>query len=303
MGQNFCDILLTGTMADIGVIVRRSLESHGLSVVSMEIAQNTYRDEFGYHRALKKLLAELTPSMIIPIGDSLALARAQGFIPEGTAVATGTEEQVRELSGKVSFSRLASRMGIVQPRLFDSVGQTGLPTAEQAARMHPDQGAQIIFKRDISFGGHGVHRPRSIEALQQLIDHQSPGEPYLIEEWIPGQDFSVDAVRFGRYFRASSYRVLQNVGGAGPSVEREVLHFPALEETARRIMDSVGFIGLCGFDFRIDPEGNAFILECNPRFTGGIQSQINAGFDIPYILFEHREEFLQQSLSRVWISE
>ena len=292
MGQNSCDILLTGTMGNIGSEVRRSLESHGLSVVSMEIAQNTYRDEFGYHRALRKLLAELTPAMIIPIGDSLALARAREFIPQGTAVAAGTEEHIRELSGKVSFSRLMSRLGIAQPRIFESVGQTGLPSAEQAARMHPDEGVQIIFKRDISFGGHGVHRPRSVEALQQLIDHQSPGEPYLIEEWIPGQDFSVDAIRFGRYFRASSYRVLQNVGGAGPSSEREVLHFPALEETARRIMDAVGFIGLCGFDFRVNPEGKAFILECNPRFTGGIRSQIDAGFDIPYILYEHREEFL-----------
>lgn len=277
-------------MGDIADIVRSSLERHNLSVCTMDFPQNVHRDRFGYQRLLMKTVERLHPALVIPVGDSLSLAGYKPSLPYGTKAAVESPEKILLLSGKVSFSRLASEMGIRQPKFYSSVEETGLPTAREAAGRDPDEGVQIIFKRDISFGGHGVHRPRSLEALQQLIGHQSPGEPYLIEEYVPGIDWSVDAIRFDGYFNASSYKVLQTRGN-GPSTIREVGHFPELESTARALMDKLDYHGLCGFDFRVREDGTPFILECNPRLTGGISSQIAAGFDIPLILFEHKDCF------------
>lgn len=277
-------------MGHIGEDVQYCLEQHSLKVARVDFPQNVFRDEFGYRRALLKEVELLSPSVIIPIGDSLAMARACQLLPSFTVAAVESEQKILRLGGKVSFSRLVSELGIRQPRLYESSNDTGLPSAEKARTMDKDEIVQVVFKRDISFGGHGVHRPLSMQALDQLIAHQRPGEPYLIEEFIYGDDYSVDAVRFGSYFRAGAYKTLTS-NGNGPSTERKAVQFPQLTEVARRIMDAVDYNGLCGFDFKVDKNGTPFILECNPRFTAGVRTQFESGFDIPYLLYSH---FLQK---------
>lgn len=281
-----CDILLFGAMGHIGEDVQCCLEQHNLKVARVEFPQNVFRDEFGYGRALVKAVGSLSPSAIIPIGDNRAMARVCPLLPSSAAVAVESEKKILLLGGKVSFSRLVSELGIRQPKIYGSSSDTGLPSAEKARTMDKDEIVQIVFKRDISFGGHGVHRPLSMEALDQLIAHQRPGEPYLIEEYIYGSDYSVDAVRFGQFFKAGAYRTLESSGN-GPSTLRKSEEFPQLTEIARRIMDAVDYNGLCGFDFKVDDAGNVYILECNPRFTAGVRTQFESGFDIPYLLYSH----------------
>lgn len=259
-------------MGDISPVVRASLELHGLRVESAEFRQNIFRDEWGYRRALQKAVDALRPSVIFPIGNPLALSRFKSSLPAGVKAAVEDEEKITILDRKVPFSCLMSELGIRQPRFY--------ATPEEA------EGSDVIFKRDISFGGHGVHRPWNVEALKNLIAHQSPGEPYLIEDYVDGEDWSVDAVRFGDDFHASAYKSL-NAKGNGPSLKREVHDFPALTAIARKILDHMDYYGTCGFDFRVDAAGNPYILEANPRFTGGISTQLDSGFDIPFLLWEH----------------
>ncbi len=284
MSDANCDILLIGTMGHIGEDVQYCLERHSLDVVRVEFPQNVFRDEFGYRRTLAKSLALYSPAVIMPIGDSYALSRAKDSLPEACCATVDSPEKTALLNGKVSFSKLCETLGILQPRRYSSASETGLPSAEQARKMDRDEIVQIVFKRDVSFGGHGVHRPLSIEALNQLIAHQRPGEPYLIEEYIGGDDYSVDAVRMGSFFSSGAYKALTN-NGNGPSLERRSVDFPQLSEIARLIMDNVGYNGLCGFDFRVDSNGTPYILECNPRFTAGVRTQFEAGFDIPSLLY------------------
>lgn len=286
-----CDILLFGTMGHIGEDVQYCLEQRNLKVARVDFPQNVFRDEFGYHRTLLKEVRRLSPSVVIPVGDNLAMARACPLLPSSTAVAVESEQKILLLGGKVSFSNLVSELGIRQPRLYAGSADTGLPSAEKARTMDKDEIVQVVFKRDISFGGHGVHRPLSMQALDQLIAHQRPGEPFLIEEFIYGDDYSVDAMRFGSDFRAGAYRTLTS-NGNGPSTERKAEEFPQLIEIARRIMDAVDYNGLCGFDFKVDGNGTPFILECNPRFTAGVRTQFESGLDIPYLIYSH---FLQKN--------
>ena len=259
-------------MGDISPTVRASLESHGLRVESAEFRQNTFRDEWGYRRALGKAVEALMPAVIFPIGNPLAMARYKSSLPAGVTAAVEDEDKIIILDHKVPFSCLMSELGVRQPHFY--------ATAEET------EGRDVIFKRDISFGGQGVHRPRNVAALKNLIAHQSPGEPYLIEDYIEGEDWSVDAVRFDGFFRAGAYKVL-SANGNGPSLQREVADFPALTGIVHRILDHLGYKGTCGFDFRVDAAGNPYILEANPRFTGGIATQVASGLDLPYILWEH----------------
>lgn len=269
--QVCCDVLLVGTMGETGPVAAASLESHGLHVVRVEFPQNIFHDEWGYRRAVANALREWRPSLIMPVGSSLALSRFRSGIPESIRVAVEAEDKLRLLDSKVASSALASELGVPQPHMFASADEVG--------------DGQVVFKRDVSFGGHGVHLPWTRKSLIHLIEHQSPGEPYLIEEYIEGTDYSVDAVRWNDTFRASCYRTLSR-NGLGPSSSRELVDFPEIESYARLMLDHIAYNGVCGFDFRVDVSGKPFFLECNPRFTGGLATQVEAGFDIPWMLWK-----------------
>lgn len=271
-----CDVLLVGTMGDTGDVAASSLEGHGLHVVRVEFLQNIFHDEWGYRRAVTNALREWRPSLIMPVGNSLALSRFRNSLPDGVKAAVESEEKLRLLDSKVASSALASELGIPQPRMYGSPDEVG------------DE--QVVFKRDVSFGGHGVHLPWTRESLVHLIEHQSPGEPYLIEEYIEGTDYSVDALRWKGDFRASCYRTLSK-NGLGPSSSREPADCPGIVACARAMLDHVGYDGICGFDFRVDAAGKPYFLECNPRFTGGLATQLAAGFDIPWELWKCYMEY------------
>lgn len=266
-----CDILLTGTMGEIADVAKRSLEAHGLVVEVMEFPQNVFHDEFGYCRKLMKSIASLSPAVIMPIGCPLALSRYKPKVPDGIKVAVEDEEKIRILDSKVASSRLASELGILQPHFYDSPDDIGE--------------SQVVFKRDVSFGGQGVHLPWNKKSLENLIAHQRVGEPYLIEDFIEGEDYSIDCIRWHGEFVYGCYHVLSQ-HGRGPSTGRETCEVPELAESARKILDSLDYNGVCGMDFRKGLDGRFYFLECNPRFTGGLQTQIDAGLNLPWLLYK-----------------
>lgn len=273
-------VLLFGTMDRIGQTVQECLAQHGINAVLVDFPQCLYRDEPGYRRELGRVVDSLHPDVIIPVGHALAMAgMARDLRQCGIRVIVERPEVIRLLDSKVAFSRLASELGIPQPRLYAS------PDNVDFGGVGPGSGPRVVFKRDVSYAGHGVKLPATRAALDNLISHQSPGEPYLIEEYIEGEDYSVDAIR-GRdgSFVCGSYRILASRCDRGPSTQREGVSCPAIETYARLVMEHLDYHGLCGFDFRLSRDGHPFILEANPRFTGGLSTQIASGFDIPFLL-------------------
>ncbi len=331
------DILVFGTMGNIGPQVQELLASHGLRTAAVPFMQNVFRDEPGYRRTLVRAIADYRPGIVFPIGNPLAMSRFKWLlelgIPLGTVlncrkvdalweeavgkvrIVVEKEETVRLLDSKVRCNALARELGIMRPAVYDTPEDVPV-------------GMKVVFKRDVSFGGHGVHLPKDMGALERLIAHQSPGEPFLIEEFIEGVDYSLDAVRWGGKMVSGGYRcqhtksdcgaiclpskgigsvdghARQSVKGFGPSDGhvyhsaksfgpagyREVLHDgdPVLEKMracAGTILEHLDYQGVCGFDFRADTSGNVRLLECNPRFTGGMAAQAAAGFDIPWTLY------------------
>ncbi len=273
MKEYTCDILLTGTMGDIGEMVRNSLEAHGLLVETMPFQQETLRDEAGYRRELARTLESCSPRVIMPVGCQIAAARCRDIIPAGTILAAEDSDRIELLDSKTYCTSLAAGLGIPTPRVYGS--------ADEVVN-YP-----VIFKKDGSFGGRGVRKPACRDALDNILAHESA--PYLIEEFIEGEDYSIDVLRCDGNMLYGCYRSLASTG-LGPSSSRQMLgnDDPLSLEMARhaeRILNNIAYQGICGMDFRLDARsGQLLFLEANPRFTGGLASQIEAGFDIPYLL-------------------
>ena len=268
-------------MGDIASTVVTSLRQHSLEVEAVPFPQNVFRDEQGYRRELAKAITRCHPNIVLPIGHLLAPARivhseedapvlspALSEALEGVILPVDIPDHIRKLDSKVQASELATQLGIPQPRLF--------PTPDEA------EGNAIVFKRDSSFGGSGVFRPSTHEALVKLVEHEGP-RPYLIEEYVEGWDCCVDAIRWKGQFHASCYRTLLRKQGQGPSTFREPCERPDIVMYARRLLDAIDYQGICGMDFRITADDVPLFLECNPRFTGGLATHIAAGFDLPYL--------------------
>lgn len=281
-------------MGDIADTVAMSLRGHGLEVVAVPFPQNTFRDEQGYRRELTKALLRYRPELVLPVGHLLAAARlahrgeddealapalvrsaAPGLTPalaealQGVAIPVDTPANIQLLDSKVRCSALATQLNIPQPQLF--------ATPAEAAD------CPVIFKRDSSFGGSGVYRPATPEALTRLVEHEGT-RPYLIEAYVEGWDCSIDVLRWGDRFEAACYRTLSRKQGQGPSAFREPCQRPDVVAYARRLLDAVDYQGVCGMDFRISATADtSLFLECNPRLTGGLATHLAAGFNLPLL--------------------
>lgn len=273
-----CDVLLAGSMGNIADIAMRSLESHGLAVRCMPFAQNTLRDECGYVRELKKALEQHRPHVVLPIGDATALSKFKAAnTVHDCIIPVDRPGNIELLNSKTACCGLAAQARLPQPHFFNDIGQID---------SYP-----VIFKRDRSFGGTGIRKPSSRQALEQLISKEKPGAKWLVQEYIEGCSCSIDVFMHNGRFEYGCYRSLASKQGLGPSACRESL--PASSELAvllagyaGKLLDRIGFQGVCGLDFIVNEAGQPYFLECNPRFTGGLATQLETGVDLPFLWFQ-----------------
>lgn len=263
------DILLTNPCGQTGLTVRDSLVKLGLSVKVMEGPSAKKMPDF-YLRSVSRILEEEGARMVVPVFFPEVLAEHRERFP-GTSIPLDDAAKIRMLDNKKSACRLAGELGIPQPCIFD--------IHDPASIEYP-----AVFRRVQGQGGDSVYFPKTEKALRNLLK-TADEDAVIVTGYIEGWNVSVDALRWGDFFYAAAYRILEPKG-KGVSTLRESILAPELVAHCRRMLDSVDYQGVCGMDFRIDGnDGKAYFLECNPRFSGGLESAIASGFDIPALYY------------------
>lgn len=278
------DILLVEACGNVGFQVLRSLVSHGLKVsvccpsedepaMRCGLAGGTYvtlphKDEANYIRQLKDISVSCGASMIMPVFHPETVASHRGeFSP--VTVTSDDPDKVELLDNKLSLHLLAESLGINVPHRFRSPDEvTCFP---------------VVFRRVKGQGGDSVYFPKDRRALDNLIRSSAPSS-YMITEYIEGRDISVDAVRWDGFYSSGAYRTILPER-KGISVLRESIICDEAYAMLRKILDNTGYRGVCGADFRLSADNELFLLECNPRFSGGLLSQVISGFDMPWLLY------------------
>ena len=292
MGNNSrCDVIVTYCWNRVGYNILRSLSSHGLAVWVADTSSRNicsmskfsagsfvYPDPFTNEEEFIKILldkvAELNPKVLIPTHDeSVVIMRHRDKFSKDLIIPYESENLLLALANKVSSTELANKAGVPIPKVY---------TSTEDISVYP-----VVYKTAIGNSSKGVYFPKTKEELDALmVEHE--GEETLLEEWIGGTDYSVDCVRWDGFWKASVYHaIVTKTDGGGTTTQREIVDAPELEKYAKMLLDYVDFHGVCGLDFRYEPQtGKCAFIEVNARFTGGLATPITAGFDIPWVLYK-----------------
>lgn len=290
--QPNCDIILTYCWNRVGYTILRTLSEKGLKVWAADTSKKnicsmskfctgsfTYPDPFTEEEAfisvLKEKVTELKPRVLMPTHDeSVVIMRHREEFPKELVIPYESEEMLQNLANKAWATRKAEEAGCPIPKVYKSVDEV--------------ESYPVVFKTVIGNSAKGVYFPKSKDEPLALMQEShgnvfSKDSEMLLQEWIGGTDYSVDCVRWDGFWKSSVYHALvTKTDGGGTTTQREIVAAPELEKYAKRLLDAVDFHGVCGLDFRYDPEtGKAAFIEVNARFTGGLATPVAAGFKSP----------------------
>jgi len=116
------------------------------------------------------------------------------------------------------------------------------------------------------------------QSLYEFYDRIDP-DAYLFQPYIPGNIITVDVVRdrFGSCRAVARRELIRTPNGAGISVR--IFRDHALEKTCQAIAELLNVTGCVNFEFIEADDGRRYFLECNPRFSGGVEFSVLAGYD------------------------
>lgn len=109
----------------------------------------------------------------------------------------------------------------------------------------------------------------------------APREGYVVQPFVKGRIVTVDVVRHpssGRVVSVPRIELLRTPNGAGTSVF--VFRDAVLERACAFIAKKLGVVGCVNFEFICDAGGIYHLLECNPRFSGGLSFTCGIGYDV-----------------------
>jgi carbamoyl-phosphate synthase large subunit len=140
----------------------------------------------------------------------------------------------------------------------------------------------VIVKPRRGAGSRGVR----VVLSQSELDAVHDDEDLLVQELLPGDEFSVDVLADldGNVVAAvprARLRVDSGVAVAGVTV-----HDAGLVDTASAVARAIGLTTVANVQLKRDAAGEPALLEVNPRFPGAMPLTIAAGVDMPSLTLD-----------------
>lgn len=117
---------------------------------------------------------------------------------------------------------------------------------------------------------------------------------YIVQPYIEGNIVTVDVVRQPKQEKTVAIarkELLRTLNGAGTSVY--VFNDEKLKKDCIDLANSLNICGCVNFEFILDSQGIYHFIECNPRFSGGVEFSCIAGYDC---VRNHMNCFLERDI-------
>lgn len=125
----------------------------------------------------------------------------------------------------------------------------------------------------------GLSYINSKEEMQALLKTRDL-ENLIVQPFYRGRVVTADVVRqaeTGRCAVILRRELLRTLNGAGTSVQ--IFRNPGLEKECQKAAKALKLNGCVNFEFIEGEDGQYHMLECNPRFSGGVKFSCMAGYD------------------------
>jgi FAD-dependent urate hydroxylase len=287
------------------LVAMRELGSAGIAVCAVETAPGApgfasrwcaersivpdfARDPDAYVDSLLELCAQRRPRALIPCHDGSieALRSRRDDLERVVPVALAPEAPLAAACDKRTTLGVAATLGVRVPRgetVTDAgdagaaLDETGLPAVIKPARSWT--GSQRLVS------GLSTTREGAVAAIVEMVD---AGSPALVQEWLPGAREAVSFIyadgRFWARFAQRADRMYPPLGGS--SVLRVSIPLPPdVNMAAERLVAELDLEGYSEVEFRRDRQGNAVLMEINPRLSASVEVAVRAGVPFSRLLY------------------
>ncbi len=295
------NVLVTAAGTRVAYSICKSLARHGVKVYAGDSAP-TPMTAFSRHcagslryaspfMAEEQFLADLNTfitrhdiKILVPVlEESFCIAKNLHRLPEGLRVALPDYATILKLHDKGSMARIASAIGVAVPQTYEAADVLADPGLLSNLRF------PSLIKPKQGGGGWAVMHFDSPEPMLETIrqpDFQA--DRFLVQQKIDGEAICVCAVyQNGQYITGDAYRAVKAypVPYGQPTIRETVSGGQSLENL-KKLLDHVGWHGVCEADFLVDRQtGESWLLDVNPRFWGSVGHNVAAGVDYPYYYY------------------
>jgi len=265
---------------------------------------------------LKAIVDDWRPDFLVPADDPTVVFFSRAFArlkPEGRLAtllrfSLGNPLALLEAESKNSTLEQARRCGIRAP--------CSRPVASECAALAfaRENGFPILLKQSFGWAGDGVavcrdaaetaaiwkywhRRPawkrwfyawRSIIRGRELHPRWRPVDKVIVaSQFVAGKPAMCLATAFAGQVLAAMTALKEKCfpGELGPSSVVRFVRNGEMRRAAGKLVAAWGLTGFIGFDFILDPQGDAWLIECNPRPTPISHLGVRVGEDICAALY------------------
>jgi len=125
-----------------------------------------------------------------------------------------------------------------------------------------------------------LNRDLDLEATAAQLEGVSPWPSLMLTEYLPGEEFSVDVLRFRGAWKGGVVR-RRDESLFGLATDATVVDRPDVLEQARQVAEHVGVEFVSNVQLRGAEDGRPLLMEINPRVPGTIGLSVAAGSNLP----------------------
>ena len=147
----------------------------------------------------------------------------------------------------------------------------------------------LVVKAAVGEGAKEVRYIDDWAELKAKVSELASCGPLLIQKRIRGVGYGVSCLfgRDGRLIARFVHRRLREIPpSGGASVYRESVEWRELAEIGSSMLEKLSWRGLAMVEFKVDDDGNPYLMEINPRFWGSMPLAVASGVDFPRLYVE-----------------
>ena len=285
--------------ATLGIV--RSLGRRGIQIM---VGSSNPRGRSGFSRYAQRRFTYIPPNKDLAIAHSMIMRRVQEWRPDilmplftaGWEVVYAFYEEYSGLTtvvpnpGKELFESLYDK-GLLADYADEhevQIPMTFCPqTMKEAVELRESLPYPVLLKPRKAVDGAGIQLVTSPAELVAVL-RQFQRIP-VIQEKIEGEDLELTILCIdGLAIAGSAYISLRNMPlPYGPPVACRTIRDKTLMRTGMEFLRRLHYHGVAHLDFRRDKrDGQAKLLDFNPRIAGSNDSSLCSGVDFAYMLYQ-----------------